>query len=154
MARYLFLNAQKTSIMKKILYLLAVVFSVSLASAQEIVPQIKFESTEHNFGDNPQGKPVTCEFVFTNTGTEPLVLESVKASCGCTTPDWTKEPVMQGKTGTIKVQYNMAREGFFKKSVTVVTKGGETVILYITGNATPQRTGVDQANPTIIGGGK
>ena len=69
--------------------------------------KIKFDTLEHDFGNMPQGKPVSYDFGFTNTGAEPLVLENVKASCGCTTPTWTKEPVMQEKKGNIKAQYNM-----------------------------------------------
>lgn len=136
--------------MKKLLYLLVFVFSAFLANAQT-EQKIKFKEVEHNFGNAPQGKPVTHEFVFTNEGTEPLILESVKASCGCTTPEWSKEPIMPGKTGTIKAQYNMAREGTFRKSITVTTKSGETVVLYVSGNAVPQTEGVEGSNPSMIG---
>jgi hypothetical protein len=136
--------------MRKLFYLLVFTLSAFVANAQTDL-KIKFNEIEHNFGNGPQGKPVSHEFVFTNTGTEPLILESVKASCGCTTPEWSKEPIMPGKTGVIKAQYNMAREGSFRKSITVVTKSGENVVLYVAGNAVPQTDGVDGANPTMIG---
>ncbi|HMV03758.1 MAG TPA: DUF1573 domain-containing protein, partial [Chitinophagales bacterium] len=74
--------------------------------------------------------------------------------CGCTTPDWSKEPVMPGKTGSVKAQYNMSREGTFRKSINVTTKGGENVVLYISGNAIPQTNGVEGADQSIIGGGQ
>ncbi|HNF48950.1 MAG TPA: DUF1573 domain-containing protein, partial [Chitinophagales bacterium] len=103
-------------------------------------------------GSQAQGKPVTYEFEFTNVGKEPLIIENVKASCGCTTPGWTKEPVMPGKKGMVSAQYNMAREGNFTKTITVTTKDGETITLYIKGNAVPMKQGVDEAEGSIIGG--
>lgn len=139
--------------MKKIFYLLAITLCTTLAFAQT-GSAIKFNETEFDFGNHPQGKPITHEFFFTNTGSEPIVLESVKASCGCTTPDWSKEPVMPGKTGSVKAQYNMSREGTFRKSINVTTKGGENVVLYISGNAIPQTNGVEGADQSIIGGGQ
>ncbi|HOY41621.1 MAG TPA: DUF1573 domain-containing protein [Chitinophagales bacterium] len=114
--------------------------------------KIKFSKVEHDFGNQPQGKPVTYEFEFTNDGSEALVLENVKASCGCTTPTWTKEPVMPKKSGYIKAQYNMAREGAFRKSITVTTKDGENITLYISGNAVAQKQGVDDAEQNMLGG--
>lgn len=94
----------------------------------------KWGETTHDFGKIPQGKPVTVEFKFTNAGKVPLVLSTVSASCGCTTPEWTKEPVAPGKTGTIKATYNAAGVGAFNKSVTVNAnvEGGATY-LYIKG---------------------
>jgi len=139
--------------MKKFLFLLTLTFSVALVFAQDNT-QIKFNNTEYNFGNNPQGKPVSHDFTFTNVGTEPLILESVKASCGCTTPEWSKEPILPGNTGLVKAQYNMSREGSFRKSITVTTKSGENVVLYISGNAVPQQDGIDAADQSMIGGGK
>ena len=83
----------------KILFttLFAVLISVGAVTAQDAEfvsgPKIQFEKTTYDFGANPQGTPVSCEFVFKNVGTEPLVLQNVKASCGCTTPFWPKEPI-------------------------------------------------------------
>lgn len=142
--------------MKHLLFfVLAFTLSGSISKAnppETTATKIKFETLEHNFGNQPQGKPVTYEFTFINKGDEPLVLENVKASCGCTTPTWTKEPVMKEKKGTIKAQYNMAREGVFRKSITVTTKDGETVVLYISGNAVAQKQGVDDADGNMLGG--
>lgn len=90
----------------------------------------KWSETTHDFGQIVQGKPVTAEFKFTNTGKVPLVLSSVQASCGCTTPDWTKDPIAPGKTGYIKATYNAAGMGAFNKSVTVNAnvEGGATYL--------------------------
>lgn len=104
----------------------------------------KWTETTHDFGKIPQGKPVTHEFKFTNSGKVPLVLSTVSASCGCTTPEWTKEPIAPGKTGSIKATYNAAGVGAFNKSITVNAnvEGGATY-LYIKGEvqgATPAAT--------------
>lgn len=139
--------------MKHLIILLSFFTLTTLTKADPPVStKIKFSEKEFNFGTLPQGKPVTHEFEFMNIGSEPVVLENVKASCGCTTPTWTKEPVMPGKKGNIKAQYNMAREGSFRKSITVTTKDGETVELYISGNAVEQKQGVDNAEGNMLGG--
>lgn len=98
-------------------------------------PQITFEKTEHHFGDLPYKGDGTCEFVFKNTGKEPLILTNVKSSCGCTVPTWTKEPVKKGKTGTIKVKYDTKRQGKIHKYITVQSNAENgPVKLLIKGN--------------------
>ena len=84
-------------------------------------PKITFSEQEHNYGNIQKGGDGNCEFVFTNEGNEPLILSNVKASCGCTTPSWTKEPIMPGKTGIIKVRYNTNNIGSFNKTITVTS---------------------------------
>ena len=79
-----------------------------------------WESPTHDFGKIKQGVPVTHEFTFTNTGKTPLVITNVQASCGCTTPNWSKEPIPPGGTGFIKATYNAASMGGFNKTVTVM----------------------------------
>lgn len=141
--------------MKQLFFLVTLtLFSGFLKAEPPVVAKTKinFTKIEHDFGNQPQGKPVTYEFEFTNDGDEAIVLENVKASCGCTTPTWTREPVMPTKKGTIKAQYNMAREGAFRKSITVTTKDGENITLYISGNAVPQKQGVDDADGNMLGG--
>jgi len=80
---------------------------------------IKFEKLVHDYGTIAKGSDGTCEFIFANLGQTPLIVNYVSASCGCTVPDWTREPVQPGKTGTIKVKYNTAIVAPFTKSVTV-----------------------------------
>ena len=84
-------------------------------------PKITFTEQEHNYGTLQKGGDGNCEFTFTNEGNEPLILSNVKASCGCTVPTWTKEPIMPGKTGTIKVRYNTNNIGAFTKTITVTS---------------------------------
>lgn len=98
--------------------------------------KIKFSEMEHQYGTIQKGGNGDCEFTFTNEGNEPLILQNVKASCGCTTPSYTQEPVMPGKTGTIKVHYNTNNVGAFSKTVTVTSNAVDNprVVLRIKGN--------------------
>ena len=94
----------------------------------------EFKSTSYSFGKIPQGKPVTTEFIFTNTGSKSLIVQDAKAECGCTTPEFTKTPVSKNKTGKISVTYNAENPGTFTKKVTVTLLGiKEPVILTISG---------------------
>ena len=98
---------------------------------------IEFKETNHDFGEIEEGKTAEHEFVFTNNGDQPLVLSSVKASCGCTTPSWTKEPIMPGKSGHVRASYNSKnRPGGFHKSITITSNATKaTQVLYIKGTA-------------------
>jgi hypothetical protein len=96
-----------------------------------------FRETTHDFGQIEEGTIAEHEFVFTNTGDQPLILSSVKASCGCTTPSWTKEPILPGKTGHVKASYNSSnRPGGFNKTITITSNATRTTqVLYIKGTA-------------------
>ena len=116
--------------MKKFFLLsLFVSMAMTALNAQEVTvqevpkngPRIEFSELEHNYGTIQKGGDGNCEFTFTNNGNEPLILTNVRASCGCTTPSWTKEPIMPGKTGTIKVRYNTNNVGGFTKTITVTS---------------------------------
>lgn len=100
--------------------------------------EIKFQQLTHNFGKFSESNPVvSCVFTYTNVGNAPLIINQAMASCGCTVPQYTKEPVQPGKTGQIKVTYNGAGKfpGHFKKSITVRTNGKvEMTRLYIEGD--------------------
>lgn len=86
----------------------------------EPLPVFSFTEEHFDFGRILEGEVVTHEFVFTNTGNADLIIENVKPSCGCTTPDWTKEPILPGEQGSIKVQFDSkGKSGMQKKSVTV-----------------------------------
>ena len=108
--------------MKKILFLMTLlVVGVSFAFAQTNA-DIKFDKTTHDFGKFSENSPVvSCVFTFTNIGDAPLVIHQAVASCGCTVPEYTKEPIQPGKKGTIKVTYNGTGKypGHFKKSITL-----------------------------------
>ena len=84
------------------------------------LPEMAFETTEHDFGKIKEGDKVEYDFKFTNTGEAPLLISDVKASCGCTTPDWPRNLVQPGKSDVIKVVYNSAgREGEFSKGIVI-----------------------------------
>lgn len=82
-------------------------------------PEITFEKTVHDYGTIVKGSDGTCEFNFTNTGKEPLILSKPISSCGCTVPTWPKEPILPGKSDVIKVTYNTRTIGTINKTVTV-----------------------------------
>ena len=111
--------------MKKILVstLLLVISLVSYAAIQSGEAEITFENTSHNFGTFSESSPkVTCTFKFKNTGDGPLVIHQAIASCGCTVPQYPKEPIKPGESGQITVIYNGAGKfpGHFKKSLSAV----------------------------------
>ena len=121
--------------MKKfILSALMLVCGIMVASAQA---EIKFDKLTNDFGTFPESSPVvTCTFTFTNVGDKPLVINQAVASCGCTVPEYTKDPIQPGEKGSIKVTYNGTGKfpGHFKKSITVRTNGKvEMTRLYIEG---------------------
>jgi Protein of unknown function (DUF1573) len=87
----------------------------------------------YSFGKIPQGRPVIHVFEIVNTGKEPLLLENVQASCGCTTPEWSREPIAPSATAQIKVGYNAYAEGHFNKTVTIFYNNGQTKALVISG---------------------
>ena len=116
--------------MKQLLFV-AFLFGALSVFAQE---PVKFTETKHNFGKLKQNVPATYVFKFTNTSGKTLVIESAVAGCGCTTPEYPKEPITKGKQGTIKVTYNAANMGAFTKDVTVKFVNVEKpIVLNITG---------------------
>ncbi len=109
--------------------------SVALNSSNLPKPAdvLQLKETSHDFGKIPQGRPATYVFEIVNSGTDPLRLENVQASCGCTTPEWSKEPIAAGATAIIKVGYNAYAEGHFNKTVTIFYKDHQTKTLTISG---------------------
>ncbi len=95
--------------------------TASSATSATVAPKenLTLKEAEYDFGKIPQGKPVTHDFVISNTGNEPFALDNVRASCGCTTPVWNKDTIPVGGTAIIKVGYNSANEGPFSKPVTI-----------------------------------
>jgi hypothetical protein len=110
---------------------------------------LKFKETEHDFSKIPQGKPVYHSFEILNTGSTPLKLDNVSASCGCTTPEWSREPIAPGATAVIKVGYNAAAEGFFEKPITITYNGTQTKQLKIKGTVWKAPAGSAPGNASI-----
>ena len=124
--------------MKKYSLLLFCLVCSFAAMSQKAV--ISFGEKTHDFGKvNEEDGKITHVFDFTNRGISPLVVSRVQASCGCTTPVWTKEPVEAGKKGTIAVTYNTSgRPGLFTKTITVYSNDSlQQVVLIIKGEVIP-----------------
>ncbi|MDR1227374.1 MAG: DUF1573 domain-containing protein [Prevotellaceae bacterium] len=117
--------------MKKIGFIvLTLVLSTGFVIAQDgdKIPKAVFPKDVHDFGkvEETEGS-VTCKFVFKNEGTAPLLVQRVQTTCGCTTPGYTKEPVLPGKKGTIKVTYSTTgRPGIFMKDIAIFTNDPNT----------------------------
>ena len=138
--------------MKKILSTLCMALMGVAMMAQQ--PVITFEKTEHDFGKIAEdGGRVSVEFAFKNEGMAPLVLSNVRASCGCTTPTWTKEPVEPGQKGSITVTYNPnGRPGRFQKTVTITSNASEaTTKVYIKGEVIPKQAKPVNKYPLSVG---
>ncbi len=128
---------RKEKEMKKLMIvtiLLAAFFST--IKAQQVA-QIKFDKTTIDLGQFSEQNPEQhCVFSFTNVGNAPLIINQAIASCGCTVPSYTKEPIQPGKKGEIKITYNGKGKfpGHFKKSITIRTNGTpEMTRLYVEG---------------------
>ena len=121
------------TILAALAFLIAVPVLAQTDDAKSTSP-VEFKTMKHSFGKIEQGKPVTTEFAFTNSSGKPVIIESAVAGCGCTTPEYPKTPVLNGKTEKIKVTYNAANPGAFTKTVTVkFANVAEPVILTIDG---------------------
>lgn len=90
-------------------------------SSQSPMPEFNFEKDLHDFGQLIDGEKVSYSFKFTNSGNAPLIITNAKGSCGCTVPNWPKEPIMSGESGVIQVNYDEKRVGSFNKSITITS---------------------------------
>ena len=133
--------------MKKVIYQLGIMLLMAgVAKAQDAKtqsgPEIEFEKVVHDYGDVPYNGDGQCEFRFTNTGTEPLLVLKPKSSCGCTVSTWPQDPILPGKSEVIKVTYRTNRVGNFDKKVTVTSNAVQnpTVVLRIKGRVLDQPT--------------
>jgi len=140
---------------KSITLLLAILVCIpTLIFAQEAKSRIAFEKLQHNFGTFKEELGVqSVAFNFKNDGKVPLILNNVQASCGCTTPEWTREPVAPGAKGIIKVSYDPRnRPGVFNKTIRVSSNAENAdVVLTILGEVTPRARTVEEDFPNEIG---
>jgi hypothetical protein len=99
---------------------------------------IDFESKVVDYGTIEYNADGARKFVFTNNGTEPLIIKNAKGSCGCTVPTWPREPIAAGETAEIGVKYATNRVGKFTKTITLTTNASKKpVILTIKGEVNP-----------------
>jgi len=140
--------------MKQLLLAICVT-AISVLSVQaqgnKNAPRFEFsDGVSHDFGTVPEGPEVTHYFEFKNVGKEPLIIQSVTASCGCTSPDWPKQPILPGKTSKIKVVYSTDhRVGTFNKDIFIKSNAAnpddkEVFELHIKGNVTAKPTDSDK----------
>jgi hypothetical protein len=101
-----------------------------------LTPNIEMLETSYNFGEIQQGESVTHDFILKNTGDADLIISAAKGSCGCTVPEWPKNPIAKGEEATIKVTFNSAgKSGKQNKTVTLVSNAiPNTKVLTINGN--------------------
>lgn len=119
-----------------VILIIVTAISAEYANGQSARANIKFTGTEHNFGTIEEKKgPVSYEFIFSNDGNLPLIISRVQPSCGCTSPEWTREPVMPGKLGSINVKFDpKGRPGPFTKTIAVYSNAeNKNVVLKIKG---------------------
>jgi len=144
----------KIWIMKRFFLSLFAISIAAMAIGQNQVPKISFKTSTYDYGKIKEESGIAnYSFEFTNTGKAPLIIQRVATSCGCTTPEWPREPIAQGKSGKITVGYNPAgRPGPFAKTITVYSNA-ETpmVVLQIKGDVQPREKTIDEIYVTPMG---
>lgn len=129
-------------------------FSLATVCAQNAKPTITFGESVHDFGTVVESQgTVTHVFEFTNSGGQPLIVHNVQASCGCTTPEWSRNPIQAGGKGTVKVTFDPKnRPGNFNKMITVTSNAqNANVVLRIVGNVTTGQKTVEDLYPYVMG---
>jgi hypothetical protein len=140
--------------MKKIVLFAVTLLFATLLTAQMQAPQINFETLEHDFGQIKEADgPVTFIFKFNNLGNKPLLINNVRPSCGCTTPKWSKQPILPNAKGEIEVTFNPRnRPGSFRKSITVTNNTPKpNIYLVIKGKVLPRTKTPEENFPFPLG---
>ncbi|MCF8417038.1 MAG: DUF1573 domain-containing protein [Crocinitomicaceae bacterium] len=129
--------------MKKVIFslllMLVALTSANKAMAQDSGAKIDFTKETHDYGTVKYGADGTCTFEFKNTGNAPLIISNAKGSCGCTVPEWPKEPIAPGAKASIKVKYDTNRPGVINKNVTITSNAvnAPEKVIYIKGTVNP-----------------
>ncbi|HEY5471042.1 MAG TPA: DUF1573 domain-containing protein [Bacteroidales bacterium] len=133
--------------MKSVVLFFSLLMSGVTALAQVAVTKMQISASEHDFGTfKEEAGRQSFDFVVTNTGTDPLMIQNVVASCGCTTPDWTRQPIPAGGKGKVTAIYDPKdRPGAFNKTLSVYTNTKpEITVLTIKGEVTPREKTVEE----------
>ena len=141
--------------MKRLFLFVAILAFGAICFAQVAQTKLQFSATEHDFGTfKEEAGRQTFDFTVTNTGTDPLVIQNVVASCGCTTPEWTKQPIPAGGKGKVTAIYDPKdRPGTFNKTLSVYSNTKpEVVVLTIKGEVTPREKTVEELFTFPVGG--
>ena len=115
--------------------------------AKKNAPFILFENTTHDFGTIPYKGDGSFDFKFKNTGKTPLIISNCQSSCGCTVPNWPKDPINKNGNGIIKVKYRTTRVGPFQKTVTIVSNSSNSPVV-ITIKGTVEKAPEEKTVPT------
>jgi len=138
--------------MKRIIFSILILATVCLNAWSQA--RLTSNKETHNFGQIEWKKPVTVEYVITNTGNEPLVLTNITTSCACAIAEWTKKPIQPGEKGTVKATFDAKALGHFKKSVGIYSNAAtKLVYLYFTGQVVrnPVVSSSSEAYPHSVG---
>lgn len=139
--------------MRKTAFIFLLIVSCLTAGAQGNMATedaLQIREMSFDFGKIPQGKPVYHVFEITNNGKAPLKLDDVHATCGCTTPEWSKDPIAPGATARIRVGYNAAAEGIFDKPITITYNNNQqNKVITIKGNVWKAPDGAAPSNAAV-----
>jgi len=136
--------------MKSIFALFFVIIGLNGYAQIEKGAKIQFNKETHDYGIIKYNADPYCVFEFKNTGNEPLLITEARGSCGCTVPEWPKEPIAPGATGMLKVTYDTKRVGSFQKSVTITSNAvnDPVKVVNIKGEVLPENT-AEVVNPNM-----
>jgi len=115
--------------MKKMLIFTLTLFAFMIATAQDSgknTPEITFDKLVHDFGAVFQGDKTEYDFTFRNTGNQPLIISDVKSTCGCTVPEWPKNPILPGSSASIRVKYNSSIVGPINRQITILSNAANS----------------------------
>lgn len=139
--------------MRKLVLFLSLFISCQAGFSQVNTPAedpLELKLTTWDFGKIPQGKPIYYSFEIINTGSTPLKLDDVHATCGCTTPEWSRDPIAPGAKAQIKVGYNAATEGPFEKPISITYNSNkQSKTIHIKGTVWKAPDGSAPANASV-----
>ena len=116
----------------KTLSFIILLFSTSLFMTEPVVEWLS--PVEHDFGDLQKDKPVEHFFKFKNISGEPITIDNIRTTCGCTAPDWSLDPVEADSTNQLRIEFNAAKPGYFRKRIKVFfSSQRKAEILYVEG---------------------
>ena len=121
-------------ILQVVFFFLPVFTLAQVQTSDQQIGMLEVRKSVFDFGSIPQGRPVFHVFLLENPSLKPVLIDNIQASCGCTTPEWSKEPVAPGAKSEVKVGFNAAADGPFEKTIQVFYAGGQQLVLTIKGN--------------------
>ncbi len=130
-----FYKPNSSNTLRRSLLLFFIAFS-PIIFAQTQGPEFKFDEENFDFGNIKQGDKISHDYVFTNSGNSPIFITEVKTECGCTVPDWPKQPILPGKSGVINVIFNSeGKTGVQEKEITILSNvTGSAKVLHLSGS--------------------